>query len=95
MAKENSSSSPGPTLPREPIHRITGPIGRFLHVEAAGGIVLLLATAVALALANSPWSEQYLGLWKTEVGFRLGSFEMFKPPRSRSRRLERTKRTGC
>jgi NhaA family Na+:H+ antiporter len=52
-------------------------LGRFLHVAAAGGFVLLLATAVALALANSPWSEQYLGLWKTEVGFRLGSFEMF------------------
>jgi len=77
MPGDSSSSSPGPTLPREPIHRLTEPFRRFVHVEAAGGFVLLLATVTALVLANSPWSETYTGFWKTEVGFRLGSFEMF------------------
>ena len=40
-------------LPREPIHRITEPIQRFLHVEAASGVLLLICTAIALVLANS------------------------------------------
>ena len=52
-------------LPEERIHRLTLPLARFLHVEAAGGVVLLLSTIVALVLANSPWSDAYLDLWQT------------------------------
>jgi NhaA family Na+:H+ antiporter len=63
-------------LPSEPIHRITAPLERFMHVEAASGIVLLAATIAALALANSPLSDWYLGIWQTEVGFRIGSVQM-------------------
>ncbi|UCC73703.1 MAG: Na+/H+ antiporter NhaA [Gemmatimonadota bacterium] len=63
-------------LPDEPIHRITAPLERFMHVEAASGIVLLAATVAALVLANSPLSERFLDIWKTEVGLRIGSFEM-------------------
>src|SRR5215471_14280793 len=47
-------------LPRQPIDRLLAPLDRFLHVEAAGGLVLLACTALALALANSPWSESWL-----------------------------------
>jgi Na+:H+ antiporter, NhaA family len=65
-----------PLLPEEPIHRIVEPLARFLHVEAAGGVVLLACTALALGLANSPWSEAYLGFWKTPVGFEAGPFHM-------------------
>jgi NhaA family Na+:H+ antiporter len=72
-----TGDSTGPALPREPIHRILGPLARFLHIEAAGGVVLLGCTLLALILANSPFAEAYLGFWKTEVGFRLGGFEMF------------------
>ncbi len=64
-------------LREEPIRRITAPLERFMHVEAASGIVLLVATVVALILANSQLSDWYVGIWKTEVGFRVGSFEMF------------------
>lgn len=39
-------------------------------------MVLLVATVVALVLANSAWSAGFLNIWKTEVGFRIGSFEM-------------------
>ena len=35
--------------------RAAQPLVRFLHVEAAGGIVLLVATVAALIWANSPW----------------------------------------
>jgi NhaA family Na+:H+ antiporter len=50
------------------------PLDRFLHIEAASGILLLVATAVALACANSPWAEQYLHFWHTPVGIRIGGF---------------------
>ena len=49
-------------LPAEPIDRVVGPIARFLHVESASGVVLLLATVAALALANSPASLG-VGIW--------------------------------
>ncbi len=48
-----------------------------MHVEASSGIVLLAATIAALVLANSPFSEGFLNLWRMEVGFSLGSFEMY------------------
>jgi len=63
-------------LPREPIHRIVEPLERFLHVEAASGIALVVATAVALALANSPWADGFLAIWKTELSIGLGALEM-------------------
>ena len=58
-------------LPKAPIQRITKPLADFLHVEAAGGVVLVIASAVALFLANSEWSEGYLAIWKTKfsIGF--------------------------
>lgn len=62
--------------PAEPIDRIVTPLARFLHVEAAGGAVLLTATVVALVLANSPFSEAYLGIWKIHFQFAIGSFSM-------------------
>ena len=50
-------------LPAAPIDRLTAPFERFMHVSASGGIVLLVCTVFALAAANSPWSEAYLGIW--------------------------------
>jgi NhaA family Na+:H+ antiporter len=50
------------------------PLERFLGIEAASGILLLVAAAVALAWANSGWSESYLSLWHTPIGVRVGSF---------------------
>jgi NhaA family Na+:H+ antiporter len=68
-------------LPTEPIDRLIGPLERFLHVEAASGIVLLACTAVALALANSPLAAQYQGLWETQITLGAGSFQMSYPLR--------------
>ena len=63
-------------MPREPIHKLIEPVQRFLHVEAASGVLLLICTAVALVLANSAASEWYVALWKTKVGFNFGDFSM-------------------
>lgn len=65
----------GPQLPREPIQKLVGPVSRFMHVEAAGGVVLLACTIAALVLANSPWADGFLGIWKTKVGIKWGDFE--------------------
>jgi NhaA family Na+:H+ antiporter len=47
------------------------PFYEFAAAESAGGIVLLVCTAVALAWANSPWSESYFALWEQSlaIGF--------------------------
>jgi len=50
------------------------PLESFLRIEAASGILLLVAAAVALAWANSPWSQSYLEFWHTPLGIRVGSF---------------------
>ena len=42
-------------------------VREFLADEVAGGIVLLIAAAIALAWASSPWSEAYADLWHTEL----------------------------
>ena len=63
-------------LPLEPIRRFTEPLQRFMHIEAASGIVLLGATIAALLLANSPLQEGFLNIWKIEVGFEIASFRM-------------------
>lgn len=74
MAKAGHNPLPG--LPRAPVDRIAGPLQQFLHVEAASGVVLLLATLAALVLANSPLSDDFLGIWKTRVGLSIGSFSL-------------------
>jgi NhaA family Na+:H+ antiporter len=55
------------------------PLERFLHVEAASGLLLLLSTACALFWANSPWAESYAHFWHTPVGVRLGDFVFERP----------------
>lgn len=50
------------------------PLDRFLRIEAASGILLLAAAALALLWANSPWGESYVHLWHTPIGFRIGPF---------------------
>jgi NhaA family Na+:H+ antiporter len=55
------------------------PLVRFMHIEAAGGFVLLACTALALVLANSPWSAGFAEIWQTRVGFTIGGFELYKP----------------
>lgn len=44
----------------------------FLQIEAAGGIVLLLATVAAMVWANSPERASYTSFWHTSVALRAG-----------------------
>jgi NhaA family Na+:H+ antiporter len=51
---------------------VVQPVQRLLKNEAAGGAVMLLAAAVALLWANSPWSQSYTDLWATPLRVELG-----------------------
>lgn len=57
--KPRRALSPG--LPR-----LLKPLELFFRVEASGGVALLFATAIALLLANSPWSEAFSHFWEAE-----------------------------
>jgi NhaA family Na+:H+ antiporter len=41
---------------------------RFFASEMAGGILLIGCTAITLLLANSAFSDQFLGMWQSRVG---------------------------
>ncbi len=56
---------------RTPIDLLISPFQAFAEKEAAGGILLLLCTLVALVLANSPWAAGWESLWHTEFSLRL------------------------
>jgi len=78
------SDSPGPiTQPPRP-----GPAGRlslptlspssrlYVGTEAGGSALLLAATVLALAWANSPWAAAYESFWSTPASIGVGSAEL-------------------
>ena len=62
-----------------PIRRLTAPIRRFLHIEAASGGVLLVCTIIALLLANSAWAKPVHDFWETSLRLGAGTWELDKP----------------
>src|SRR5438445_12921181 len=72
--------------PTEPVHvpaeqgpHWLRPLVRFLHTEAASGVVLLVCTVVALVLANSPAHSLYRDFWHTKAGLSVGEWSLVKP----------------
>ena len=53
------------------------PLLRFLHIEASGGILLLLATAAALIWVNSPARDGYFDFWHTPIYLSFQDFVIF------------------
>jgi len=47
---------------------------RFISVEAVSGIVLLIAAALALLWANSPWAASYVALWHLPLSFGIARY---------------------
>ena len=52
---------------------------RFFKLESASGILLILATIVALLMANSPFNAWYDALLDTPVAIVIGKFSIHKP----------------
>jgi NhaA family Na+:H+ antiporter len=59
--------------------RFLAPLERFLHIEAASGVLLLLAAGAALLWANSPWHAGYDAVWHAPVELRVGSWSLAEP----------------
>ena len=61
------------------VKAITPLLRDFLQKESAGGIVLIFAAALALAVANSPLAANYMSLLDVPVVFAIDSFVIDKP----------------
>ncbi len=59
--------------------KILSPFQKFVKIESFSGILLMAATIIALAWANSPFSESYQSLWQYKIGFTTQHFELYKP----------------
>lgn len=57
---------------------IISPIHRFFKIEAAGGIVLMIFTLIALIWANSSYGYYYQDLWENKLTIGIGSFKISK-----------------
>ena len=75
MSEDRQATTEITQLPKEFVDRLTKPFAQFLRIEAAGGVILLLFTVLALALSNSPWAYLFSDAWETRLGLQLGSLE--------------------
>jgi len=63
---------------RPPVERIVRAFQDFAQKQSSGGILLIIATAVALIWANSLWGESYAALWHTKLSVGVGDFSITK-----------------
>ena len=47
------------------------PVQQYIHTASGGGLILLVATIIALVWANSPWSDLYHDILETHLSFDL------------------------
>jgi NhaA family Na+:H+ antiporter len=52
-----------------PIDRVLSPVQKFINQEKSGGIVLVISVILALIMANSSFSQQYLNFFEKDFGF--------------------------
>jgi NhaA family Na+:H+ antiporter len=65
------------TASNRPLARLVArPVREFLRVEAAGSLLLLLAAAVALVWANSPWASSYDAFWHAHLTLDVGPLHL-------------------
>ena len=55
---------------------VARPVLRFVDREVAGGILLLVATAIALIWVNSGWGDSYNDFWHTEIELAVGTWHL-------------------
>ncbi len=55
------------------------PFQKFFKIESSSGMLLFIATILAIIWANSPFGDSYQNLWQYKIGFSSQSFEFSKP----------------
>jgi NhaA family Na+:H+ antiporter len=58
--------------------RVFTPFREFTRTEVSGGILLFIATVIALIWANSPWGDSYADFWHTVVSLEAGGYGLSK-----------------
>lgn len=48
--------------------KLTKLFSEFFDSEKAGGVVLIICTAISLVLANTAWQADYMNLWHVQIG---------------------------
>jgi Na+:H+ antiporter, NhaA family len=61
-----------------PIARARKLLSEFFRLQAAAGIVLMAAAALAMVVANSPWHGAYEQFRQLPIGFSVGGFGLMK-----------------
>lgn len=61
-----------------PVSRGIALLGDFFRLQAAAGIVLMAAAALAMVVANSPWQGAYEAFRHLPIGFSVGGFGLVK-----------------
>ena len=56
--------------------RISALTQEFTRLAAAGGVMLLIFSALALFWANSPFADSYTSFWQTELGISMGNLHL-------------------
>lgn len=78
MSEDRFTETQITRLPKGFVDRLTKPFVRFLHIQTAGGALLLLFAALALILSNSTWSHDFERVWEVQVGVQLGSMDFVR-----------------
>jgi NhaA family Na+:H+ antiporter len=55
------------------------PFQKFVKIESFSGVLLIIATLIALIWANSQFSDTYQSIWQSKVGFSTPFLELQKP----------------
>src|SRR5690606_30938185 len=58
------------------VDKLVRPFREFIGIESSSGVVLLICTALAMILSNSPWREEYHALWDIEFTIGFGEFSV-------------------
>ncbi|CAA9212697.1 MAG: Na+/H+ antiporter NhaA type [uncultured Blastococcus sp.] len=56
--------------------QFSAPVRRSMRSGVAGAALMVAATLLALAWANSPWADSYDQLWHTELALRFGDVQI-------------------
>ena len=60
--------------------KILKPFLRFIQTEINAGVLLLVVTVLALAIANSPWSDVYFRVFEeTHIKIQFQFWSLDKP----------------
>lgn len=65
-------------MPETPISRWGQPFVRFFRIESSSGFLLLACTAIALLVANSPWSGSFAEVWQIRLRIAVGDYGLNK-----------------